>query len=1035
MHLYSSNARAVWRSKVSLVICTFWSVCAEASASLGSITTQSGKENVYLYIGEMLELNCTLNPSVRGNASDLTFDVRNNILDESQERISKEFQHVVDNFTLQLRRVIESEHDAGSYNCWFLCETDDSPCELIDSVEVAVQWRPQKVENITCFVYNWDESLTCQWNLGVQYLDPTKYENPDVIISAFIMPVSYHRRRRLGSPVICPSPLNITIEFCVWTGNMGSSIYQLVINVTNTQRQENSITSKRLKTDEIIKPSPVQDLWLTNKTSSCISAAWNHARMYRKKIYHVQVFSRDGQMLQDVTEISDTSHQFCGLNPYTAYRVSVTCKPKEAGFWSEGRNITVITEEAVPSQSFSIHPGSYVVQKCSKDNIRNVTLYFMSIPEDQRNGKIIGYQLQYNGRTVDVDREPQLLATVENIPCNQDVLVHIFARNKAGLSNTSSAILIHAGADSSDDFSVELSKDELFAVWDGKVSAVRNSVKVETENGGRPYTLQSLEEMTIFWCEGDAFGDTKQCETEIEWNTTSLKEGRMKLPIREEDSKKYIVGFSFGNRSIIWASCLYKEDGVPPEAPKDVRVVNGQEKFEVQWQSKDCSYSYPYHITGYTVQICETSNCAGTTRTVPVEGGSSRHTSISAIPGFQYNLSLQAVTSTGEEGPWSESTLVKLDENSSSGDVGLLGIPFVAAAATALVASIIVCIVIKFRQCMISRKAKFQEPMFKTHEFLFSNLRDVDPRLSVPSPNSGQLDSPQTPTGATGMSSVNTDTTYLQQQTVFEEPPVAMEVTYMLPNPQTSATDNDNIPEGRSEAYWSQRSSDGGSQLCNGYTRLGLDSQDDDGARAVLEVDRGINPQVEVLVLPVQMSTCDITHREGLTAVGLHSSKIPSVVTSFPNPKHDTTTSGYIVDVQAASSSVIGHSDASPPSPAGVEDKPRCNSQPVAGRSWTTAAHSSYVPVTMACTSNTSHVTVTSPGGELADSEQHSLLPSGSSANLSVDDSSVASASSVRLHGGYVQAPGQGHVDPYVMQAPVNTSESSDDTRSDPSDR
>lgn len=35
----------------------------------------------------------------------------------------------------------------------------------------------------------------------------------------------------------------------------------------------------------------------------------------------------------------------------------------------------------------------------------------------------------------------------------------------------------------------------------------------------------------------------------------------MKLPIREEDSKKYIVGFSIGNRSIIWASCLYKEDG------------------------------------------------------------------------------------------------------------------------------------------------------------------------------------------------------------------------------------------------------------------------------------------------------------------------------------------------------------------------------------------------------------------------------------------------------------------------------------------
>lgn len=57
------------------------------------ITTQSGKENVYLYIGEVLELNCTLNPSVRGNASDLTFDVRNDILVSHNKFILNVYMH------------------------------------------------------------------------------------------------------------------------------------------------------------------------------------------------------------------------------------------------------------------------------------------------------------------------------------------------------------------------------------------------------------------------------------------------------------------------------------------------------------------------------------------------------------------------------------------------------------------------------------------------------------------------------------------------------------------------------------------------------------------------------------------------------------------------------------------------------------------------------------------------------------------------------------------------------------------------------
>lgn len=72
--------------------------------------------------------------------------------------------------------------------------------------------------------------------------------------------------------------------------------------------------------------------------------------------------------------------------------------------------------------------------------------------------------------------------------------------------------------------------------------------------------------------------------------------------------------------------------------------------------------SNTFKLFSVCLSLCPQIMChVGTTRTVPVEGGSSRHTSIPATPGIQYNLSLQAITSTGEEGPWSESTLVKLD--------------------------------------------------------------------------------------------------------------------------------------------------------------------------------------------------------------------------------------------------------------------------------------------------------------------------------------------------------------------------------------
>ena len=45
---------------------------------------------------------------------------------------------------------------------------------------------PQKVTDISCQVYDWDTSLTCSWNYGVEYIDDEvpMPQSPDINIDA-----------------------------------------------------------------------------------------------------------------------------------------------------------------------------------------------------------------------------------------------------------------------------------------------------------------------------------------------------------------------------------------------------------------------------------------------------------------------------------------------------------------------------------------------------------------------------------------------------------------------------------------------------------------------------------------------------------------------------------------------------------------------------------------------------------------------------------------------------------------------------------
>lgn len=67
------------------------------------------------------------------------------------------------------------------------------------------------------------------------------------------------------------------------------------------------------------------------------------------------------------------------------------------------------------------------------------------VPENQRNGIIIGYRLIFDQKTVDVNKESPTSAFIQDVNCSKAVPVRIYARTRIGASHTNSMLTIFPG--------------------------------------------------------------------------------------------------------------------------------------------------------------------------------------------------------------------------------------------------------------------------------------------------------------------------------------------------------------------------------------------------------------------------------------------------------------------------------------------------------------------------------------------------------------------------------------------------------------
>ncbi|XP_041359644.1 uncharacterized protein LOC121375965 [Gigantopelta aegis] len=595
----------------------------------------------YKFVNETLVLNCTLHSSSTDtyNASRLFFEFNDATMEDYVTRL--------DNRTIQLKKVMITASDAGLYSC--LLRIPSVGNEYVGSQDVQVEYAPHavKINNTSCVVFNWDEGMRCDWDIGIYVHE----ENVAVAVMYYIFrdPNSYP----------CPDAGR---TYCYWNADNFRAVYAYYVAVTVTNLKTNVSNSSHIPwfiTNSVVQPANVIDLKEVHKNTSCIEISWSHSKIKtRPLIFRIKIKpSADGgpnwKLVSDKLPKTTTKFTVCQLLPYTSYVLAVDCKPGKKGFWSNETLVEITTAEDVPGSGPHVSKGSFMRHdSCGEQGIQNVTLFWQD--DFEKNGVITGYQIEYDGRVEDVAGDVTMY-TVSMLLCNTSHPVQIFAQTSAGISRNYSQIFIP--------------QVEKVPPIPKKLRIVIDKTNQDDEDVHAVWerTSPSVTNFTVYWCRGLEI----PCKGSIKWKTVG-NETETRLPIKGSVAADYLFGISaeMGNISsgYVGDSCVvykYGKPMLPPESVKIDTLTNGPQ-LTVTWESSWCLKKEKVFIVQFVVHYCEVPNCTEM-KTATVDGDRTSLTLSKLSLGVNYSVQVQAVSQAGSS-PLSKPVFGVTHETSSRFD-------------------------------------------------------------------------------------------------------------------------------------------------------------------------------------------------------------------------------------------------------------------------------------------------------------------------------------------------------------------------------
>ncbi|BFZ00073.1 hypothetical protein BsWGS_03112 [Bradybaena similaris] len=562
----------------------------------GSITGET-----YLFVGEDLQLNCSLSDSTMQTytAHNITFKFEHKAQGEFK-CIPQSHVSVVNSQVAMLVIQNVTSQNEGPYACYVgstdCKDGDNSNLEYVNvSGDVSVEYAPHNVTNFHCEIYNWDEYMICTWQHPVNYVNWSNIE----------VAVEYMLSGDPRSAYKCPLTSK---DNCTWDREnvyLGKNYY-IQVAVKN---QENNATASKVfvvNTSKIVKPAPVKNFTIaaSKEKSGCLVLSWSHSDKYNEKEYRIK---NDSKILQNITVTDFTT---CGYLPYTSHNFSVECQPTVlySGYWSEPVYASILTPMTAPEFGPQATNGSFMSADCVDGRSRSVTLMWQDVKAQVRNGLIDYYLIKIkNGKSINVSADMHT-ANVQ-LPCSLPSQVEIFAHNEGGYSLEPTVLHIPPVT-----FTVPVELQETFSV---NVTRTTDPTKHYASSNETYRAMWHASDRTrnmnytVFWCTGSP---GKPCKGPIQWsNVIPGTDTAYDIDLQDSDVEKYIFGISVTDTEtgmssgIFWTMCIFSHNPFTshPKAVKDLKVEADVEKAKIVWSKIQCTYQSLTKVTGYKVKWCK----------------------------------------------------------------------------------------------------------------------------------------------------------------------------------------------------------------------------------------------------------------------------------------------------------------------------------------------------------------------------------------------------------------------------------------------
>ncbi|KAH9499929.1 hypothetical protein Btru_076948 [Bulinus truncatus] len=640
----------------------------------------------FKFIGEMLELYCNItNTHLQENSTSLYIEKESLI---ETNLLPVKYIEILTSKSIRFRLENVQISDNGRYNCRLKTHQESL---LIGYQIVKVDYRPGKVFNFTCKVFNW-KSMKCTWNLGVHYVHQSHINI--TLVYAFD-----------GAPKYCPH-LNLTS--CKWPKESYTygHLYYIKINVSTVN---NNIVLDYKESEEfiidtkvLVKPSPVGGFKAQVINSSCVKLTWHHSAKSREKFY--KAYYTSNNKMREILLVEDEVMNYyawvCHLTAFTSYKFQIAVLPnlhENQGFSSKWSFVNATTSEDVPASAPEICSGCYYDVTCTQyksSNNRCIQLIWKDLNVSEKRGEITEYKVTtetkskskvLNSFHIFVNDHKHLITTEIYIQeAEKDpTKISLIPGTKKGFSEESSYLIVPLKTESPkppNNFLVEREKlnngsNHFYMSWAPLHSSSEKIFII-------------YKSVTIVWCHR---ARENKCHENVSWSVLDASNVTYELTLADED---LLIGISAQaedggytiSSGISWADCIYLRKEVPQLPPPNVKISSAhsllKNSLHIMWEHFQCSKDAIY-VLEYLIKYCPISEdlaCSDVEKTENVSHHKNEVILRNLKGNTKYKLQIIAVSAAGL-GPPSETFISDVMEAAPESDTALVTVVSVVAFA------------------------------------------------------------------------------------------------------------------------------------------------------------------------------------------------------------------------------------------------------------------------------------------------------------------------------------------------------------------